>query len=108
MFDGPIYLYGLAAMLVMGFSDWLASLARNNVTIGPHYARTLAAWRNAFFRNIDQVRALGYPESFVRMWEFYLCYCEGGFEERALGDVQLLLVKPDNRRPAILPTLAAS
>ena len=46
------------------------------------------------------MRALGYSESFIRMWEFYLCYCEGGFEERALGDVQMLLAKPANRRPS--------
>ncbi|MFZ9708624.1 MAG: class I SAM-dependent methyltransferase [Steroidobacteraceae bacterium] len=69
--------------------------------IGPHYARTLASWRRNFFSNIDRVRALGYPESFVRLWEFYLCYCEGGFAERQLGDVQLLLTKPDCRLPAL-------
>ena len=46
----------------------------------------------------ERVRALGYPETFVRMWEFYLCYCEGGFEERQLGDVQMLLTKPRSRR----------
>ena len=74
--------------------------------IGPHYARTLAEWRHNFFANIEQVRALGYPEEFIRMWEFYLCYCEGGFEERALGDVHMLLVKPDNRRAPLLPALA--
>ena len=76
--------------------------------IGPHYARTLAAWRDAFLHNLDQVRALGYPEEFIRMWEFYLCYCEGGFEERVLGDAQLLLVKPGNRRSAIVPTLSGT
>jgi len=69
--------------------------------IGPHYARTLAEWRIRFFDNIEKVRALGYPEEFIRMWEFYLCYCEGGFEERALGDVHLLLAKPGNRRQVI-------
>jgi cyclopropane-fatty-acyl-phospholipid synthase len=73
--------------------------------IGPHYARTLAEWRHNFFANIEQVRALGYPEEFIRMWEFYLCYCEGGFEERALGDVHMLLVKPQNRKQALLPSL---
>ena len=66
--------------------------------IGPHYATTLARWRQNFFKHIDEIRALGYPETFIRMWDFYLCYCEGGFEERALGDVHLLLVKPENRR----------
>ena len=75
--------------------------------IGPHYATTLRLWRENFFRNIEAVRALGYPESFIRMWEFYLCYCEGGFEERALGDVHMLLAKPGNRRAPIALTLTA-
>jgi cyclopropane-fatty-acyl-phospholipid synthase len=66
--------------------------------IGPHYATTLARWRDNFFDNISAIRQLGYPETFIRMWDFYLCYCEGGFEERALGDVHMLLVKPENRR----------
>jgi cyclopropane-fatty-acyl-phospholipid synthase len=69
--------------------------------IGPHYARTLREWRHNLFENIAQIRALGYDEEFIRMWEFYLCYCEGGFEERAIGDVQMLLVKPGNRRAPI-------
>ncbi len=69
--------------------------------IGPHYAPTLAAWRHNFFEKIEQVRALGYSEAFIKMWEFYLCYCEGGFEERALGDVHLLLAKPDARRAVL-------
>ncbi|MGA8708969.1 MAG: cyclopropane-fatty-acyl-phospholipid synthase family protein [Steroidobacteraceae bacterium] len=66
--------------------------------IGPHYARTLAEWRRSFFGHLPRVRALGYSESFVRLWEFYLCYCEGGFAERQLGDVQMLLTKPRCRR----------
>jgi cyclopropane-fatty-acyl-phospholipid synthase len=65
--------------------------------IGPHYARTLHLWRENFFANIAQVRELGYPEEFIRLWDYYLCYCEGGFEERQLGDVHMLLVKPDWR-----------
>ena len=72
--------------------------------IGPHYARTLREWRTNFMANRGQVRALGYPDSFVRMWEFYLCYCEGGFAERQLGDVQLLLTKPGCRLPSPLAT----
>ena len=49
---------------------------------------------------LAEVRALGYPESFIRMWEFYLCYCEGGFRERQIGDVHMLLTKPRCRLPA--------
>ena len=73
--------------------------------ITPHYARTLRTWRERFFANIDKVRDLGLPETFIRMWEYYLCYCEAGFAERYLGDVQMLLTKPLCRRPPILPTL---
>jgi cyclopropane-fatty-acyl-phospholipid synthase len=78
--------------------------------IGPHYARTLREWRHNFMGQLDKVRALGYPDSFVRMWEFYLCYCEGGYMERQLGDVQLLLTKPGCRlaTPLAVPPLAAS
>jgi cyclopropane-fatty-acyl-phospholipid synthase len=61
--------------------------------IGPHYATTLAAWRGNFLANLARVRALGYPKSFVRLWEFYLCYCEAGFAEGQLGDAQVLLAR---------------
>ncbi|MDI1300204.1 cyclopropane-fatty-acyl-phospholipid synthase family protein [Methylotenera sp.] len=70
--------------------------------IGPHYATTLKIWRDNFFANIQEVRKLGYSEEFIKMWDFYLSYCEGGFMERALGDVHLLLAKPENRRDALI------
>ncbi len=69
--------------------------------IGPHYARTLKLWRERFAARLEEVRSLGYPDTFIRMWEFYLSYCEGGFEERQLGNVQMLLTKPRSRRAAI-------
>lgn len=65
--------------------------------IGPHYATTLRHWRERFMARLDEVRLLGYPDTFIRMWDFYLCYCEGGFAERALGDVHMLLAKPGAR-----------
>jgi cyclopropane-fatty-acyl-phospholipid synthase len=65
--------------------------------IGPHYARTLHAWRDAFFAKLPEVRALGFDDRFVRMWNYYLCYCEGGFIERHLGDAHLVLVRELNR-----------
>ncbi len=74
--------------------------------IGAHYAATLRHWRNRFLGQLDQVRALGFPATFIRMWEFYLCYCEGGFRERAISAVQLLLVKPSCRREPLPSTLA--
>ncbi len=70
--------------------------------IGPHYELTLRHWRNRFLAKLDDVRALRYPESFIRMWEFYLCYCEGGFAERTIGTVQMLLTKPDCRRAHVM------
>ncbi len=66
--------------------------------ITPHYAETLRRWRTSLFDNIEQVRALGYSESFIRLWEYYLCYCEAGFEEGSCGDIHLLLAKPRYRR----------
>ena len=69
--------------------------------IGPHYARTLRLWRERFFRNLAEVRELGFNDSFVRLWEYYLCYCEGGFMERQLGTVQMLLTKPHCRRAPV-------
>lgn len=62
--------------------------------IGLDYATTLSHWRRAFFEQIEAVRGLGYPDSFIRMWEYYLCYCEGAFLERAISDVHLLAEKP--------------
>jgi cyclopropane-fatty-acyl-phospholipid synthase len=65
--------------------------------IGLHYARTLREWRTRLDQHEAQVQALGYPERFVRMWRYYLAYCEAGFAERYTGTVQLLLEKPARR-----------
>jgi cyclopropane-fatty-acyl-phospholipid synthase len=61
--------------------------------IGSHYATTLAHWRADLLRNADRARAAGYGDAFLRMWEFYFSYCEGGFAEVALGDAQITLAK---------------
>jgi cyclopropane-fatty-acyl-phospholipid synthase len=65
--------------------------------IGPHYATTLRHWRDRFFARIDEVREFGYSDAFIRMWQFYLCYCESAFTERAIGDVQMLIMRPGAR-----------
>lgn len=70
--------------------------------IGPHYATTLRHWRERFFAQIDRVRELGYSEEFIRMWNYYLCFCESAFAERAIGDVQMLMIRPDARNEAIV------
>jgi len=71
--------------------------------ITPHYAKTLALWRQRFLANRDRARSLGFSDEFLRTWEFYFCYCEGGFRERAIGDVQIVLIKPGCRpaRPLV-------
>jgi cyclopropane-fatty-acyl-phospholipid synthase len=65
--------------------------------IGLDYARTLQIWRERFLQRLQEVRRLGYPDEFIRMWEWYLAYCEGGFLERAISAVQVVLDKPDCR-----------
>jgi cyclopropane-fatty-acyl-phospholipid synthase len=66
--------------------------------IGAHYARTLRAWRERFLDRLDAVRALGFDERFIRLWEYYLASCEAAFLERQIGDMQLLLARIMNRR----------
>jgi cyclopropane-fatty-acyl-phospholipid synthase len=75
---------------------------------GLSYARTLEAWRLRFHAALAQVRAQGYDERFIAMWEFYLAYCEGGFRERSIGVAQLLMAKPGHRAPAPMPDLSKS
>lgn len=69
---------------------------------GHSYARTLNAWRKRFLAKLSAVRAQGFDERFIRMWEFYLAYCEGGFRERSIGVSHLLLARPC-WRPAAAP-----
>jgi cyclopropane-fatty-acyl-phospholipid synthase len=76
--------------------------------IGPSYALTLKAWRELFMGRRSEVMQAGYDERFIRMWEFYLAYCEGGFRERSIGDVQMLLTRPGCRRASYLPDLPTS
>ena len=59
-----------------------------------HYVKTLSLWRQNFFNRISDVKALGYDDVFVRMWDFYFSYCEGGFRSRHIGNVQMLLIQP--------------
>jgi cyclopropane-fatty-acyl-phospholipid synthase len=73
--------------------------------ITPHYARTLREWRQRFLSRVDDVRALGYPDRFLRLWNYYFCYCEAGFEERNVMDIQLVMGRPRSGRTSILGAL---
>jgi cyclopropane-fatty-acyl-phospholipid synthase len=71
-----------------------------------HYTTTLAAWRERFLAAREKLSELGYDERFRRLWELYLCYCEGGFAERRIQDVQLLLAKPGYRAEPLTAAVA--
>jgi len=73
--------------------------------ITPHYAKTLNHWRSHFMNNVQKIRDLGFSEEFIRLWNFYFCYCEGGFIERQIGAVQMLFTKPLCRMDPILPEI---
>jgi len=75
------------------------SIQRTNLVIsavediGLNYVRTLQLWRERFFANLDAVRALGFDDRFIRMWHYYLCASEAGFQTRSTGDLQIVLDK---------------
>ena len=62
---------------------------------GLHYAKTLERWNRRFHAKLSEVKAQGFSDRFVRMWRYYLCYCEAAFLERATGLVQAIWAKPD-------------
>ena len=63
-----------------------------------HYAHTLRQWRTRFDENREAIQNLGLNDRFLRMWEYYLCYCEGGFEEDQIGLLQMVFEKPLSRQ----------
>ena len=65
--------------------------------ITQHYARTIKHWRQDFLKSLPEIRGLGFSESFIRIWEFYLVYCEAGFLENLIGDFQFVFAKPDSK-----------
>jgi len=71
--------------------------------IGAHYAETLHRWRARFLDNRRAIAALGFDEPFLRTWDLYLAYCEAGFEERRISDVQMILAKPGWRSGTVQP-----
>ena len=68
--------------------------------IGLDYALTLRHWRKRFLANLEEVRKLGFDDTFIRMWDYYLSYCEGGFLERAIGTSQMVFAKPGRQLTA--------
>jgi cyclopropane-fatty-acyl-phospholipid synthase len=92
------YIFPGSELAVLG--EILRSLGRRTElalahaeNLGGHYARTLALWRERFFRHLADARSMGFDERFQRMWDFYLGWCEGAFRERYINVAQLLLAK---------------
>ncbi len=89
---------------IPSLSSMTGAMARNGdlgllhvEDIGASYALTLREWRRRFEAQREALAPLGYDERFMRLWRFYLCYCEGGFMERSIGNVQMLFAKPGHR-----------
>jgi cyclopropane-fatty-acyl-phospholipid synthase len=61
--------------------------------LGADYAVTLHRWRDAFWANMDALRAQGYDDYFIKTWDYYLAACEAGFLTRITGDVQIAFDK---------------
>ncbi len=76
--------------------------------IGIGYARTLREWRASVARNTDRIRALGYDDRFLRIWDFYLAYCEAGFAIRSLRDMQIVLSRAANDTLPLFPATRPS
>ncbi len=64
--------------------------------IGLHYAITLKLWFDQFNANLSTVRSLGFDDTFIRKWNYYLCYCEAAFEMRNINVMQLVYSRPNN------------
>jgi cyclopropane-fatty-acyl-phospholipid synthase len=64
--------------------------------MGPHYVRTLSAWRDNFNSNRTQIKHLGFDDAFIRKWNYYFGYCEAAFKMRNISVVQMVLSRPNN------------
>jgi len=84
-------------MMAEMFTKHTDMVMREVHDIGYDYAKTLADWRDNFNQAHPQLIDKGYDERFGRMWNYYLCYCEGGFWERTVSAVQLVATKPQSR-----------
>jgi cyclopropane-fatty-acyl-phospholipid synthase len=85
-------------------SSMLESISKNSdltlfhsESYASSYSKTLAIWYQRFINNKENVIELGYGNTFIRLWEYYLKYCQAGFEERVIDVQQIILKKPANR-----------
>jgi len=96
---------GALAAAIAGHTDLRTTHVED---LTPDYAETLRRWRASFAERADEIRRLGYPERFLRLWDYYLQYCEAGFAERHVGDLQMLLERPGSRAAPVRPQLTGA
>jgi cyclopropane-fatty-acyl-phospholipid synthase len=65
-------------------------------SIGPHYALTLARWRERFLENRNKIMGMGFSDCFIRRWEYYFSYCQAGFAQQYIDDLQMGITRPRN------------
>ena len=65
--------------------------------ITKHYAQTLKLWRKKYMSALPSIKGMGFSDEFLRIWEYYFIYCEAGFRERYIGDVQIVMAKPEKK-----------
>ena len=80
--------------VIKGYTD-LSLVHLEDIT--KYYAETLKLWRDKYKSEIKEIKRMGYSDEFLRMWDYYFIYCEAGFRERFIGDVQLVMAKPENK-----------
>ena len=78
-------------------TDHTSFVVKHVESIGPHYALTLEQWKERFLKNRERIIDLGFSESFIRRWEYYFSYCQAGFEEQYIDNLQIVLTRPRNR-----------
>lgn len=79
------------------YTRYTDMVVREVSDIGFDYAKTLRDWRHNFNQAHPQLQQHGYDDRFGRLWNYYMCYCEGGFLERSVSAVQLVATKPQCR-----------
>ncbi len=77
-------------------TDHTSFVVKHLESIGPHYALTLARWKGRFLANREKIIHLGFPESLIRRWEYYFSYCQAGFAQHYIDDLQMVLTRPGN------------
>jgi cyclopropane-fatty-acyl-phospholipid synthase len=83
--------------LIEVLTDHTSFVIKQVESIGPHYAMTLARWKERFLANREKIIDLGFPETFIRRWEYYFSYCQAGFAQHYIDDLQIVITRPRNR-----------